>query len=145
MYKISTRGQYALLIMEDLAENAALDGRDAFVPLRLLSHRRNLSVKYLEQILSKLVQANLVEGTRGANGGYRLTRNAKNYTVGEILRVMEGELSPRPESENNTVESKGSEEFWKGFENTINNYVDSVTLASLANKSSNFVGYEYCI
>ena len=68
MYKISTRGQYALLIMEDLAENE----HGVFIPLRLLSHRRNLSVKYLEQILSKLVAANLVEGTRGSNGGYRL-------------------------------------------------------------------------
>ena len=83
MFKISTRGQYALLIMEDLAET------ECFVPLRLLSHRRNLSTKYLEQILAKLVAAKLVEGSRGINGGYRLTRPADKYTVGDILRVME--------------------------------------------------------
>ncbi|WP_294429434.1 Rrf2 family transcriptional regulator [uncultured Treponema sp.] len=141
MYKISTRGQYALLIMEDLAENA----EDSFVPLRLLSHRRNLSVKYLEQILSKLVAANLVEGSRGINGGYRLTKPADNYTAGEILRVMEGDLSPRNTNEGNTIESAGSDEFWKGFENVINNFVDSITLDTLVHKNKEFVGFEYCI
>jgi len=141
MYKISTRGQYALLIMEDLAENT----EDSFVPLRLLSHRRNLSIKYLEQILSKLVAANLVEGSRGINGGYRLTKTADSYTAGEILRVMEGDLSPRNANEGNTVVSVGSDDFWKGFENAVNNFVDSVTLDSLVHKNEKFVGFDYCI
>ena len=61
MYKISTRGQYALLIMEDLA----LADADKYVPLKLLSHRRNLSVKYLEQILIHLSKSGLVTGIRG--------------------------------------------------------------------------------
>ena len=141
MYKISTRGQYALLIMEDLAEN----GTENFVPLRLLSHRRNLSVKYLEQILSKLVGAGLVEGSRGINGGYRLTRSSQTYTVGEILRVMEGDLSPRNENEGNTIKSPGTEDFWTKFGNTVNGFVDSVTLKSIAEKTQAFSGYEYCI
>ena len=141
MFKISTRGQYALLIMEDLAENTD----DSFVPLRLLSHRRNLSIKYLEQILSKLVAANLVEGSRGINGGYRLTKPADSYTAGEILRVMEGDLSPRNANEGNTIESVGSDDFWKGFENAVNNFVDSVTLDSLVHKNAEFVGFDYCI
>lgn len=141
MYKISTRGQYALLIMEDLAENSG----EVFVPLRLLSHRRNLSVKYLEQILSKLVAANLVEGSRGINGGYRLTKTADSYTAGEILRVMEGDLSPRNQNDGNTIESVGSDDFWTGFENTVNNYVDSITLENLVHKNKEFVGFEYYI
>lgn len=86
MLKISTRGQYALLIMTDLAE--AEEGN--FIPLKTLSHRRNLSVKYLEQILIQMGKAGLVTGSRGTNGGYRLTRESNTYTVGEILRAMEG-------------------------------------------------------
>ena len=70
MYKISTRGQYALLIMEDLAGADS----DKYVPLKLLSHRRNLSVKYLEQILIQLGKAGLVTGIRGSNGGYKLAK-----------------------------------------------------------------------
>lgn len=145
MFKISTRGQYALLIMEDLAENTEENDSECFVPLRLLSHRRNLSTKYLEQILAKLVAANLVEGSRGINGGYRLTRPADKYTVGDILRVMEGDISPRNQNEGNTIESPGTTEFWAGFADVVNNYVDSVTLDKLAHKTHDFIGFEYCI
>jgi Rrf2 family protein len=127
--------------MEDLAENE----HGVFIPLRLLSHRRNLSVKYLEQILSKLVAANLVEGTRGSNGGYRLTKKPEEYTIGEILRVMEGNLSPKAESDGNAIGSPGTEEFWGKFESTINAYVDSVTLSEIAKKTKADVGFEYCI
>ena len=63
MLKITTRGQYALLIMADLAESAS----EKYIPLKILSHRLNLSVKYLEQILIKLSKAGLVEGLRGNN------------------------------------------------------------------------------
>ena len=73
MYKISTRGQYALLIMEDLAMCEA----DKYIPLKTLSHRRNLSVKYLEQILIQLSKSGLVTGTRGTSGGYKLTKKAE--------------------------------------------------------------------
>ena len=141
MYKISTRGQYALLIMTDLAENE----EDCFTPLKTLSHRRNLSTKYLEQILIQLGKNGLVSGSRGANGGYRLNRSADDYTVGEILRVMEGELSPRGTFENNHLESVGNELFWEAFEKDINDFVDSYTLAQLAQKNKEFTGYEYCI
>ena len=143
MYKISTRGQYALLIMEDLARCDP----DKYIPLKLLSHRRNLSVKYLEQILIQLSKSGLVVGIRGSNGGYKLTRPASKYTAGDILRAMEGELSPKgiQTDDNNTVLSEGSKKFWKSFDSTINEFVDSVSLEDITKTSSNFVGYEYCI
>ena len=141
MYKISTRGQYALLIMEDLA----LGEPDKYIPLKILSHRRNLSVKYLEQILIHLSKAHLVNGSRGINGGYKLTRLPQDYTIGEILRVMEGKLCPLGDFENNTVISEGSREFWKNFESTINEYVDSIHLNELAQRNKEFIGYDYSI
>ena len=143
MYKISTRGQYALLIMEDLA----LADSEKYVPLKLLSHRRNLSVKYLEQILIQLSKSGLVTGIRGSNGGYKLAKPAFEYTAGEILRAMEGELSPKglQSDDNNTVLSEGSKKFWKSFDSTINQFVDSVTLEEIAKTSNSFTGYEYNI
>ena len=143
MYKISTRGQYALLIMEDLASADA----EKYVPLKLLSHRRNLSVKYLEQILIQLSKSGLVTGIRGSNGGYKLAKTASEYTAGEILRAMEGELSPKgiQSDDNNTVLSEGSKKFWKSFDSTINQFVDSVTLDEIAKTSNSFTGYEYSI
>lgn len=143
MYKISTRGQYALLIMEDLATSDP----EKYVPLKLLSHRRNLSVKYLEQILIQLSKSGLVSGIRGSNGGYKLAKPASEYTAGDILRAMEGELSPRgiQTDDNNTVISEGAKKFWNSFNSTINQFVDSISLDDIAKTSSSFIGYEYCI
>ena len=143
MLKISTRGQYALLVMTDLAENTD----DTFIPLKTLSHRRNLSVKYLEQILIQLSKRGLVTGIRGSNGGYRLAKPACEYTAGEILRAMEGNLSPKgiQNGDNNTVLSEGTKKFWNSFDSAINKFVDSVTLGDIAKTSNSFSGYEYCI
>ncbi len=141
MFKISTRGQYALLIMTELA----LQDPEKYIPLKLLSHRYNLSVKYLEQILIQLSKDGLVTGMRGNNGGYKLSRTPEKYTVGEILRSTEGDLSPRGTTDNNAVHSIGNDAFWKDFEDTINNFVDSITLEQLASKNRDFCGFDYCI
>ena len=141
MYKISTRGQYALLIMEDLA----MCEEDKYIPLKTLSHRRNLSVKYLEQILIQMGKAGLVTGSRGTNGGYRLSRDSNTYTVGEILRAMEGELSVREKPKSHHLESPGNEKFWNEFTEKVNEFADSYTLKDLARQNAEFAGYEYCI
>ncbi|MBQ8679733.1 MAG: Rrf2 family transcriptional regulator [Treponema sp.] len=141
MLKISTKGQYALLIMTELAESE----QDKFIPLKLLSHRHNLSTKYLEQILIQLSKSGLVIGLRGNNGGYKLAKKAEDYTVGEILRAMEGDLNPRSPSESNTLSSVGNDDFWNDFNDVINNFVDSNTLEHIAEKNRQFNGYDYCI
>lgn len=141
MLKFSTRGQYALLVMTDLAEQDP----EKYVPLKLLSHRRNLSVKYLEQILIQLAKANLVTGLRGLNGGYKLVKPAGEYTVGEILRVMEGDLSCISVTENNTVKSLGNETFWNDFNKKINEYINSVTLEQIVKKNQEGSNFDYCI
>ena len=141
MLKFSTRGQYALLVMTDLAE----ENSEKYVPLKLLSHRRNLSVKYLEQILIQLAKANLVIGLRGINGGYKLVKPASEYTAGEILRAMEGDLTCISVTENNTVKTLGNETFWKDLDKTINNYVNSVTLDQIVKKNAEGSNFNYCI
>ena len=141
MLRISTKGQYALLIMTDLAEQDP----EKYIPLKLLSHRHNLSVKYLEQILIQLSKSGLVLGLRGNNGGYKLARKPDDYKVGDILRAMEGDLSPRNPTESNAVSSVGNDDFWKDFEGVINDFVDSNTLEHIAEKNRQFNGYDYCI
>ena len=141
MLKISTKGQYALLIMTDLAEQDP----EKFVPLKLLSHRHNLSVKYLEQILIQLSKSGLVTGLRGNNGGYKLVKKPEEYSIGEILRALEGDHSPRGNTESNAVSSVGNDVFWKDFEDVINKFVDSVTLEEVAQRNREFNGFDYCI
>ena len=141
MLRISTKGQYALLIMAELAEQDSQN----YIPLKLLAHRHNLSSKYMEQILIQLSKSGLVVGLRGNNGGYRLSRKPENYTVGEILRAMEGDLNPRSPGESNAVSTVGNDDFWNEFNDVINNYVDSNTLEQIAEKNRQFNGYDYCI
>ena len=87
---ISTRGRYALRIMLELAQY----DRGKYIPLPLIAERQEISEKYLESIISVLGKAGLVEGLRGKGGGYRLSRELKDYSVGEILRLSEGSLAP---------------------------------------------------
>lgn len=133
MFKISTRGQYALLIMTELAESDP----EKYVPLKLLSHRHNLSKKYLEQIFIQLSKSGLVVALCGNNGGYKLSRKPEEYTAGEILRVMEGDLVPASIFESNVVKDQGNQDFWTNFETAINSYVDSVTLDKIVAQNQN--------
>ena len=87
---ISTKGRYALRVMIDLAEHMS----GSYIPLKEVAERQEISEKYLESIIKELVRAGLLDGVRGKGGGYRLTRPPEEYNVGEILRIMEGELTP---------------------------------------------------
>lgn len=87
---ISTKGRYALRIMIDLAENQG----NGHVPLKEIAERQELSKKYLEIIVKDLVNGGLLTGISGKGGGYRLVRDPEDYTVGEILELMEGTLAP---------------------------------------------------
>ena len=87
---ISTKGRYAIRIMIDIAEND--DG--SYIPLKDIAERQDLSKKYLEIIAKELVSGGLLTGASGKGGGYRLSRKPENYTIGEILELMEGSMSP---------------------------------------------------
>ena len=87
---ISTKGRYALRVMLDMAEH----GGSEWHRLSDVAQRQQLSKKYLETIMAALSRANLVESAVGKSGGYRLTRSPEDYPVGEILRAVEGNLSP---------------------------------------------------
>lgn len=141
MLKISTRGQYALLVMTSLAE----EDPEKFIPLKLLSHRHNLSVKYLEQILIQLGKTGLVIGARGNNGGYKLAKKPEEYSVGEILRSTEGEISVHSNGDGKTVSNVGNDFFWHDFDTRINEYLNGMNLQFLVEKNKEFVGFDYCI
>ena len=87
---LSTKGRYAMRVMLDLAERDS----SAFVPLKEMAEEQEISVKYLESIITALSKAGLVEGVRGKRGGYRLTRRPEEYTAAEIVTVADGPLAP---------------------------------------------------
>ena len=130
---ISSRGRYALRVMIDLAEHD--DG--AYIPMKEVAQRQDISLKYLERILPILVSAKLVEGLHGKGGGYRLTRSPDQYTVSEILMLTEGSLAPVScltpgASACARMANCRTYEMWKGLNDLISDYFGKITLADLA-------------
>ena len=129
---ISTKGRYALRVMIDLAEQS----KGEYVCMKSIAERQGISLKYLEKILPLLVSGGLIEGMHGRGGGYRLTREAKEYPVGEILRQTEGSLAPVACLEHGTEQCMRTAEcrtlpLWMGLNRVINDYLGKVTLADL--------------
>lgn len=130
--KISTKGRYALRLMLDLA----LHDTGSAVSIKSIATRQEISEKYLEQIISLLTRAGFVSSTRGARGGYRLTRPLKDYTVGMILRLTEGSLAPVACVEEGSAlcerESSCATRFvWDKLREAIDNVIDGITLEDL--------------
>ncbi len=144
--KISTKGRYALRFMLDLADHG--DGR--YVPLKEISARQGISLKYLEQIVAQFGKLGMLESVRGPQGGYRLARAPREYTIGEILRYAEGDLAPVAclEQEVNTCPRQAecaTLPFWQGLYQVINDYVESVTLEDLLEQQRERIGNDFCI
>ena len=130
--KFSTRDRYALRLMVELANRP-----NDLIPLKDISDKQRISLKYLEQIVTPLARVGLVKSERGSQGGYRLTKDPADYTAGEILRAIEGSVAPIPCLGSVTNECPMSEQcftlpFWAGLDEVINQYIDSVTLEQLA-------------
>ncbi len=130
--KISTKGRYALRLMLDLAVYHTGEP----VSLKDVAKRQEISEKYLEQIISLLNKAGFVRSIRGAQGGYLLTKNPEEYTVGEILRLTEGDLAPvscvgADGGACGRKESCVTLRVWERLNDAINEVVDHITLADL--------------
>ena len=134
---VSTRGRYALRAMIDLAEHS---GEDAYVPMKQVAERQNISLKYLEKILPVLARNNFIEGVQGKGGGYRLTKDPAEYTVGSILRLTEGNMAPVACLDCHVAECSNTADcrtrpMWDKLYTIINDYLDSVTIADLMNNA----------
>lgn len=135
--KISTKGRYALRMMIDIS----IHSNGSPVPVKDIAARQEISVKYLEQIISTLVRAGFLNSVRGPQGGYRLTRHPSEYTVGDILRQTEGCLVPVECLDPNAEECKREQgcvalRFWKELNDAIASVVDKYTLEDFKNWST---------
>ena len=143
--KISTKGRYALRLMIDLAV-----GKEQIVRLKDVAARQDISVKYLEQIISVLNKAGYVKSVRGAQGGYRIARDPASYTVGMILRLTEGSLNPVACLDDDVNECERCDtcetlEVWKELADAINHIVDNVTIADLVERQQARIAGSYMI
>ena len=132
---VSTKGRYALRVLIDLAENG--DGN--YIPMKEIVERQNISLKYIERILPSFAKNKLIEGQHGKGGGYRLCRQPKEYTVGEILRLTDGDIIPVSCLECEGAYCDKSAEcrtvlMWKQAAVLMNDYFDGITIADLMKK-----------
>lgn len=129
---VTSKGRYALRVMLDLAQHP----EEGFISLKTVAERQGISMKYLEMIVGHLKKAELLESTRGKEGGYRLSRPAESYTVGEILRSIEESLAPVSCIKDGSVNCDHASlcrtiPMWKELDDITNAYLDSVRLNDL--------------
>lgn len=142
---ISTKGRYALRMLVDLAQHK----NDGFIALKDIAERQGISKKYLEQIVSILNKPEILKKNRGYQGGYMLAQPPECYTVGDILRMTEGGLSPVAclSQDEITCERASYCEtlfVWEGLYKTINEYLDGITLQDILDRK-NDGSFDYMI
>lgn len=144
--KISTKGRYALRMLLDLAEHTNC----GYIALKDIAQRQNISKKYLEQIIPVFNKSDILKANRGAQGGYMLAKSPDKYTVGEILRLTEGSLSPVACLDHEPIECDRSGEcptlpVWQGLYSVINEYLDSITLQDILDQQRERYTNDYMI
>ena len=118
--------------MIDLAEHSD----EGYIPLKDISKRQEISKKYLEQIIAIVNKPDIIRANRGSQGGYKLAKSPSQYTVGDILRMTEGSLSPVDCVDQNPIDCPRSADcptlsVWQNLSKVINEYLDSVTLQDI--------------
>ena len=132
---ISTKGRYGLRAMVDIAVHSFGD----YIPLKIIAERQAISENYLEQVFSILRKAKLVKSARGSQGGYTLSTEASKITVGEVLRILEGDLNIAGDDDgvsglDNNIKVCIDTIVWQEVNKQINKVMDSVTLQDLVEK-----------
>jgi len=122
--KITTKGRYGLTIMMELARNFGTGPTS----LKVIAEKHNLSEHYLEQLVAPLRNSGLVKSVRGAYGGYVLSKPADQITAGDIIRILEGPISPVDFTEE---DDPAKRDLWLRIRDSIAHVLDSTTLQSL--------------
>ncbi|OPA80412.1 transcriptional regulator [Paenibacillus selenitireducens] len=122
--KISTKGRYGLTIMMELAAKFG----DGPISLKSIAEKNQLSEHYLEQLVAPLRNAGLVKSIRGAYGGYILAKEPEQITAGDVIRVLEGPISPVDFTEE---DDPAKRDLWLRIRDGIAEVLDSTTLADL--------------
>jgi len=142
--QISTKGKYSVRAVLDIAQNS----NGSPVTLGAISKREGISLLFLEQLFQQLRKGNVVRSIRGPHGGYVLARDPAEITIGEIVRLIEPPLyTSSCFSNDGAVDNCRIGDtciggaIWKQLAEHVDNFLDSITLAELANKSKPEVVY----
>ena len=124
IFRIPSRSRYAIDALIELAHNRS----GAPVKIAEVARRRSIPPRYLEIILNRLKQAGLVASRRGSDGGYWLVSQPETLVAAEILRAVDGPLSPLEQPQQGPVAYRA---MWTRVQHAIEGALQSVTLADL--------------
>jgi Rrf2 family protein len=131
--RVSKKLMYALEAVVDIAYNAGADPAQS----REITQRQGIPQRYLEQVMQRLVRAGVLKGVRGPRGGYRLARERRRITVGEVARVVNGAgeddaLGDAPCSD---LADKVVRPLWRDVEADVMQHLDSITIEDLCRRA----------
>lgn len=137
--KISTKGRYSLEFLLDLARH----DNNGPISLSDIAERKNISKKYLEQIIPVLNKSGFLTTVRGAHGGYKLAKDPKDITISDIWFVTENIFSKdtNGESEDNPT----FKFILDGLDDKIRQYLNTITLQDVLEKENNYYTDNYII
>jgi Rrf2 family cysteine metabolism transcriptional repressor len=127
---LSTRGRYGVRAMSRLASRY----RNNPVPIRTLAQEERIPIRYLEQIMTRLRREGLLQSARGPGGGYKLNRPPDQISLGEIIEILEGNVSVAscteddPKSQCPLVKTCVPRIFWSKLSTTIQSILNSISL-----------------
>lgn len=129
--KVSTKGRYALRMLVDLCEHDC----EGYIPLKEVADRQDISKKYLEQIIPLFSDTDILISARGNQGGYRIGRAPKDVSVGEVLTIAEGSISPVYCVEEDVTcdrfEACPTRKVWKDLDVVIKDYLYHISLQDI--------------
>ncbi len=133
--RLTTKGRYAVTAMLDLAFHS----QKKPVTLTDIATRQTISLSYLEQLFARLRRAGMVTGVRGPGGGYKLSRDAKDINVAEVIEAVDEPLdSTKCGGEGNCQNNQAclTHDLWMGLSDQIRNYLRGISLGDLLARSS---------
>jgi Rrf2 family protein len=143
--RISTRGRYGIRLLIDLAEHAT----ESHVALSSVAERQNISVRYLEQVVIILRRAGFIRSIKGASGGYSLAMPPQDINIGEVLRVLEGDMlvidPPIPGTQETKFQRCIRTKVYNHLNQRIAGVIDKKTLASVVGTVDPDGSYMYFI
>ncbi len=132
--RLSTKSRYGTRAMLDIAINY----EKGPVSVKSIADRQGISVKYMEQLIPLLKVAGLIRSVRGAKGGYTLSKDVHQINLRDIIDALEGSMFPVDCVDNPETCDRAKKcvtyEIWKDIQDTINNMLDSLTLADMVER-----------
>ncbi len=143
--KISTRGRYGVRLLLDLAR----EGGDSHTPLAVIAERQHISARYLEQVAVVLRRGGYIRSVKGASGGYVLAKLPVDIIIGDVLRLLEGDIlvvDPyRPEENETSFQRCIRGMVYDRLNDTVAGVLDRLTLAGMIGGHDPDEGYMFFI